>query len=163
MVSMFALCGPPLITIFCFAVGAIPYALWASRNKPSWLARWTVIGSAAAIAAYGAGSVYGLAFTNPLDVCADKTGEGVYRDVGRDYTLTSVDVKSFPPSVSCHWSSGHTTEAVWSWTSLLLCAGLACAVVCSVLLLVNRSRGRTVRPSYDLGMGGRGRAGGGGV
>ncbi|MFE0178269.1 hypothetical protein ACFWZ2_38770 [Streptomyces sp. NPDC059002] len=124
---------------------AIPYALWVSRRKPSLPARWAVIGSAAAIAAYGAGSIYGLAFTNPLDVCADKTGDGVYRDAGRDYTLTSVDVRSFPPSISCHWSSGYSTEVVWFWTSLLLYAGLACAVVCSIRLLVHRSKERNVR------------------
>ncbi|MEU5689934.1 hypothetical protein DEJ48_39005 [Streptomyces venezuelae] len=149
MVSLFAVLGPPLITIFLFAMGAIPYALWVSRRKPSWLARWAVIGSAAAIAAYGAGAVYGLAFTNPLDVCADKTGGGVYMDAGRDYTLTSVDVKSFPPSISCHWSSGRSTEVVWFWTSPLLYAGLACAVVCSVGLFVNRSKGRNARAPYE--------------
>ncbi|GAA2334304.1 hypothetical protein OKJ48_23250 [Streptomyces kunmingensis] len=145
MVSLFALFGPPVITIFLFAVGAIPYALWVSRRKPSRLVRWAVIGSVAAIAAYGAGSVYGLAFTNPLDVCADETGDGVYMDAGRDYTLTSVDVKSFPPSISCQWSSGYSTEVVWFWSSLLLYAGLACAVVCSIRLLVNRSKDRNGR------------------
>lgn len=149
MVSLFALFGPPMITIFLFAIGAIPYALWVSRRKPSRPARWAVIGSAAAIAAYGAGTVYGLAFTNPLDVCGDKTGAGVYKDMGRDYTLTSVDVNGFAPSISCHWSSGYSTEAVWFWTSPLLYAGLACAVVCSVRLLVNRSKGRTARPPHE--------------
>lgn len=147
MVSLFALFGPPAMTIFLFAVGAIPYASWVSRRKPSRPARWAVIGSVAAIAAYGAGSVYGLAFTNPLDVCAGKTGAGVYMDAGRDYRLTSVDVNGFPPSVSCHWSSGYSTEAVWFWTSLLLWAGLACAVACSIRLLVNRKS----RPDVCLG------------
>jgi hypothetical protein len=42
-----------------------------------------VLGIAAAIAAYGAGAVYGLAFTNPLAVCGDKTGDSVYLDAGR--------------------------------------------------------------------------------
>ncbi|MEU7584562.1 hypothetical protein AB0B50_44100 [Streptomyces sp. NPDC041068] len=149
MVSLFALFGPPMITIFLFAVGAIPYALWVTRRKPSRPARWAALGSAAAIAAYGAGTVYGLAFTNPLDVCADKTGGGVYREAGRDYTLTSVDVKGFPPSISCHWSSGYSTEAVWFWTSPLLYAGLACAVVCSIWLLVNRGKDRNARPPYE--------------
>ncbi|MFJ4526586.1 hypothetical protein ACIP4Y_37780 [Streptomyces sp. NPDC088810] len=59
-----------------------------------------MIGGAAAIAAYGAGTVYGLAFANPLDVCGDKTGNGVYMDAGRDYGLTSVSVDGFPPSIT---------------------------------------------------------------
>ncbi|MEU5592804.1 hypothetical protein [Streptomyces sp. NPDC020298] len=117
-----------------------------TRRKPSQPARWAVIGIAAAIAAYGAGTVYGLAFTNPLDVCGDKTGEGVYLDAGRDYSLTSVNVDSFPPSITCNWTSGHSTEEVWFWAPPLLYAGLACSVVCSALLLVNRSKyGRTSR------------------
>ncbi|MGW2341312.1 hypothetical protein [Streptomyces sp. NPDC001661] len=142
MVSLFALFGPPAVTVFLFAVGAIPYALWASRRKPSRLARWAVIGGAAAVVAYGAGSVYGLAFTNPLDVCGDPTGAGVYMDAGRDFRLTSVDVNRFPPSVSCHWSSGYSTEAVWAWASGLLCAGLACTVVCSIGLVAKHKFSR---------------------
>ncbi|MFG2726601.1 hypothetical protein [Streptomyces canus] len=96
----------------------------------------------AAIAAYGAGTVYGLAFTNPLDLCGDKTGDGVYMDAGRDYRLTSVSVDSFPPSITCHWTSGHSTEVVWFWASPLLYAGLACSAVCTALLLINRSKYR---------------------
>ncbi|MCC5478298.1 hypothetical protein [Streptomyces barringtoniae] len=140
MVSLFAFFGPPAITLLLFAAGTFPYALWVARRKPSRAARWAVIGSAAAIAAYGAGTVYGIAFTNPLDVCGDKTGDGVYMDAGRDYGLTSVSVDSFPPSITCHWTSGHSTEAVWFWTAPLLYAGLACSVVCCALLLVNRRR-----------------------
>ncbi|MGW1892431.1 hypothetical protein ACWCP6_19635 [Streptomyces sp. NPDC002004] len=139
MVSLFALFGPPAITLFLFAVGAIPYALWVTRRKPSQAARWAVIGSAAAIAAYGAGTVYGLAFTNPLDVCGDQTGDGVYRDAGRDYSLTSVNVDSFPPSITCHWTSD-STDVVWFWAPPLLYAGLACSVVCFALLIINRTR-----------------------
>ncbi|WP_405948031.1 hypothetical protein OG588_16980 [Streptomyces prunicolor] len=144
MVSLFAFFGPPLITIFLFAVGTLPYALWATRKKPSRAARWAVIGVAASIAAYGAGTVYGLAFTNPLAVCADRTGDGgdsVYMDTGQDSTLTSVNVDGFPMSVNCHWTNGYSTEAVWFWASPLLYAGLACAVGCSGLLLVNRYKG----------------------
>ena len=140
MVSLFTFFGPPAITLFLFAVGALPYALWVTRKKPSQAIRWAVIGSAAAIAAYGAGTVYGLAFTSPLDVCGDKTGNGVYLDAGRDYSLTSVDVDSFPPSITCHWTSGHDTEAVWFWAPPLLYAGLACSVICFALLLVDRTR-----------------------
>lgn len=131
--SFFALFGPPAITIFLFAVGTLPYALWVTRKKPSRTARWAVIGIAAAVVAYGAGTVYGLAFTNPLDVCADRNG-----DAGRYYGLTSVSVDGFPMSVSCHWTSGHSTEAVWFWASPLLYAGLACSLVCCALLLGNR-------------------------
>ncbi|MEV6486235.1 hypothetical protein [Streptomyces sp. NPDC051576] len=138
MVSVFALFGPPAITIFLFAVGAIPYALWVTRKKPSRPARWAVIGIAAAIAAYGAGTLYGLAFTNPKDVCGDRTGDGVYRDAGRDYSTTSVHVDGFPPSITCQWTSGHSTEEVWFWVPPLLYAGLACFLVCCVLLLINR-------------------------
>jgi len=150
MVSLFTFFGPPAITVLLFAVGAIPYALWVTRKKPSRPARWAVIGIAAAIAAYGAGTVYGLAFTNPLDVCADKTGNGVYMDVGRDYSLTTVNVDSFPPSVTCHWTSGHSTEAVWFWVSPLLYAGLACFLVCCALLLIRRSKDRKAPSDIEL-------------
>ncbi|MCX5184177.1 hypothetical protein [Streptomyces sp. NBC_00268] len=146
MVSLFALFGPPAITLVLFAVGTLPYALWVAWRKPSRPARWAVIGIAASIAAYGAGTVYGLAFTNPLDVCGDKTGDGVYMDAGRDYSLTAVNVDSFPPSITCHWTSGYSTEEVWFWAAPLLYAGLACCVVCSALLLVNRHKyGKTPR------------------
>lgn len=140
MVSLFATFGPPAITVLLFAVGVVPYALWVTRRNPSRPTRWAVLGLAAAIAAYGAGTVYGLAFTNPLDVCASPTGDGVYMDAGRDYRLTSVNVDSFPPSITCHWTSGYSTEAVWFWVGPLLCAGAACSVVCSALLLINRYR-----------------------
>lgn len=150
MVFLFSFFGPPAITLLLFAVGVFPYALWVTRKKPSHPARWTVIGIAVAIAAYGAGTVYGLAFTNPLDVCADKTGNGVYMDVGRDYSLASVSVDSFPPSVTCHWTSGNSTEAVWFWAPPLLYAGLACAVACSALLLINRYKHRKVPHDSEL-------------
>ncbi|MCF4140118.1 hypothetical protein L1856_29750 [Streptomyces sp. Tue 6430] len=140
MVSLFSFFGPPVVTLLLFVVGTFPYALWVARRKPSRPARWAVIGIAAALAAYGAGTVYGLAFTSPLDVCGDKAGDGVYRDVGRDYALTSVTVDGFPPSVTCHWTSGHRTRAVWFWVSPLLYAGLACFAVCVALLLVNRDK-----------------------
>ncbi|MET9504361.1 hypothetical protein ABZY42_22030 [Streptomyces sp. NPDC006622] len=136
--SLLAFFGPPAITLLLFAVGAFPYALWVTRRKPSQPARWAVIGIAAAIAAYGAGTVYGLAFTNPLDVCGDKTGDGVYMDAGRDFGLTRVSVDSFPPSITCHWTSGHDTEAVWFWTSPLLYAGVACSTVCLALMYRTR-------------------------
>ncbi|MFI9604057.1 hypothetical protein ACWEQ7_13290 [Streptomyces sp. NPDC004069] len=137
--SFFTFFGPPAITLLLFAVGTLPYALWVTWRKPSRPARWAVIGIAAAIAAYGAGTVYGLAFTNPLAVCGDKTGHGVYMDVARKYSLTSVSVDSFPPSITCHWTSGHSTEVV-SWAPPLLYAGLACSVACFVLLFLNRTR-----------------------
>ena len=142
MVSLFPTFGPPAITLLLFAVGTFPYALWVTRRKPSRPARWAVIGTSAAIAAYGAGTLYGLAFTNPLGVCAENTGDGVYRDAGRDYVLTSVSVDSFPSSVTCNWTSGHGTEVVWFWAPPLLYAGLACSVVCSALLLIDRCKGR---------------------
>ncbi|MBB4793997.1 hypothetical protein [Streptomyces nodosus] len=150
MTPLFTLFGPPAITLFLFVVGALPYALWVTRRKPSRPARWAVIGSAAAIAAYGAGTVYGLAFTNPLDLCAVKTGHGVYMDEGRDYSLISVSVDSFPPSVICHWASGHSTEVVWFWTAPLLYAGLACSVVCFALLLINRNKRRKALDDNQL-------------
>ncbi|MFF4500200.1 hypothetical protein [Streptomyces sp. NPDC001401] len=138
MASLFASLGPPAITALLFAVGTLPFAVWVTRRKPSQPARWAVIGIVAAIAAYGAGTVYGLAFTSPLDVCADKTGDGVYMDAGRDFRLTSVSVDGFPPSITCHWTSGHSTEMVWFWAAPLLYAGLACSAVCSALLLISR-------------------------
>ncbi|MFJ9719039.1 hypothetical protein ACIRPQ_24415 [Streptomyces sp. NPDC101213] len=142
MVSLFSFFGPPVVTLLLFVVGTFPYTWWVARRKPSRPARWAVIGIAAALAAYGAGTVYGLAFTSPLDVCGDKTGDGVYRDAGRDHALTSVSVDSFPPSVICHWSSGRSTQEVWFWVLPLLYAGPACSVVCSGLLLVDRYRRR---------------------
>lgn len=150
MVSLFTFFGPPAITLFLFAVGAVPYALWVARRKPSRPARWAVIGFAAAIAAYGAGTVYGLAFTNPLDICGDRTGDGVYMDAARDYSLTSVSVDGFPPSVTCHWSSGHSTQEVWFWVPPLLYAGLACSAVCSALLLINRFTYRKAARDIEL-------------
>ncbi|MEW1833201.1 hypothetical protein [Streptomyces sp. NPDC088196] len=135
---LFAIFGPPLITVFLVALGAVPYGLWVARKKPSRLARWAVIGGAVAIAAYGAGTDYGLAFTHPLDLCADRTGDGLYMDIGRDFTLTSVSRDSFPLSVTCHWSSGYDTEIVWFWATPLWYAGLACGLGCSGMLLVNR-------------------------
>lgn len=140
MASAFGFFGPPVITVFLLAVGTVPYALWATRRKPSRPARWAVIGAAAAIAAYGAGTVYGLAYTHLLDLCADRTGDGVYRDSGRDSTLVSADRGSFPLSVDCHWSSGDSTEVVWFWVSPLLYAGVACCVGCLAWLLVDRHR-----------------------
>ncbi|WP_405859575.1 hypothetical protein OG407_19130 [Streptomyces sp. NBC_01515] len=61
-----------------------------------------------------------------------------------------MSVDSFPPSVSRHWTSGHSTEAVWFWASPLLYAGLACAVACSVLLLVNRYKDRKPPRGIEL-------------
>lgn len=137
--NVFAFFGPPVITLLLFVAGTLSYAIWVKRREPSRPARWAVLGSAAAIAAYGAaGTVYGLAFTNPLDLCGSETGDGVYLDVRSVYSLTSVDWDSFPPSVTCHWTSGHSTEVAWFWTAPLLYAGLACAVVCVALLLDNR-------------------------
>ncbi|MGW5425908.1 hypothetical protein ACWET9_01610 [Streptomyces sp. NPDC004059] len=150
MVSLFSFFGPPAITLLLFAVGAFPFSLWVTRRKPSQPARWAVIGIAAAIAAYGAGTVYGLAFTNPLDVCGDRTGDGVYMDAGRDYSLTSVSVDNFPPSITCHWTSGHSTEEVWFWAPPLLYAGLACSVVCSALLVINRYKYRKASRDNEL-------------
>jgi len=135
---MFAIFGPPVITVFLVALGAVPYGLWVTRKKPSRLARWAVIGGAVAIAAYGAGTDYGLAFTHPLDLCADRTGDGLYMDMGRDSTLTSVSRGSFPLSVKCHWNNRYSTEIVWPWASPLLYAGLACCIGCSGMLLLNR-------------------------
>ncbi|MEV6838389.1 hypothetical protein AB0N17_28415 [Streptomyces sp. NPDC051133] len=150
MVTLFALFGPPAITLFLLAVGALPYAFWVSRRKPSRPVRWAVIGIAAVIAAYGAATVYGLAFTNPLDVCGDKTGDGAYLDAGRHYRLASVSVDGFPPSITCHWAGGHSTEEVWFWAPPLLYAGLACTVVCSALLLRNHRRLRGHRHDGPL-------------
>ncbi|MER7198174.1 hypothetical protein CG723_41165 [Streptomyces sp. CB01635] len=138
--SVFTFFVTPAITLLLFAVGTLPYALWASRRKPSRPARWAAIGSAAAIAAYGAATVYGLAFTNPLAVCGDETSNGLYADAEGDSLLTSVSVDSFPPSITCHWSGGHSTDAVWFWTLPLLYAGLACAVGCVAVLLIKRMR-----------------------
>ncbi|WP_251095981.1 hypothetical protein [Streptomyces sp. Caat 7-52] len=150
--SVFTYFGPPAITLLLFVVGTFPYGLWVVRRRPSRPARWAVIGSGAAIAAYGAGTLYGLAFTNPLDVCGEATGDGVYMDAGRDFSLASVRVDGFPPSVTCHWTSGRSTEAVWFWAPPLLYAGLACVVVCSALLLNHRYRHRKASCDEEPGV-----------
>ncbi|MFE7990762.1 hypothetical protein [Streptomyces shenzhenensis] len=145
--SLFALFGPPVITLLLFIVGVFPYALWVSRRKPSRAARLAAISTSVALAAYGAGTYYGLAYTNPLDLCATKTASGSYMDSGRDYSLTSAEVHGFPPSITCHWSSGYSTNDVSFWTTPLLCAGLACAAVCFTLIFIHRSKRR--RASHD--------------
>jgi hypothetical protein len=67
-------------------------------------------------------------------------------DAGRDHRLTSVSVDSFPPPLTCRWTSGHHTELVWFWAPPLLYAGLACFAVCTALLLTDRStKGRRLR------------------
>ncbi|MFJ2609648.1 hypothetical protein ACIQOU_22345 [Streptomyces sp. NPDC091279] len=150
MVSLFTFFGPPVVTLLLFVLGVLPYALWVKRRKPSTPARWAVVGAAVALAAYGAATVYGLAFTNPLDTCADRTGDGVYMDTLRDYRLTSVDVDSFPPSITCHWAGGDSTEAVPFWAPPLLYTGLACFVVCSALLLIDRHPFRRAPRDHKL-------------
>ncbi|MFG2521255.1 hypothetical protein [Streptomyces sp. NPDC048527] len=67
-------------------------------------------------------------------------GSGLYADAGSEYVLTSVSVDSFPLSITCHWTGGYSTEAVWFWVPLLMYVGLVCAVACSALLLVGRTR-----------------------
>jgi hypothetical protein len=145
-----ALFGPPAITLLLFIIGVFPYALWVTRQKPSRRARLAAVGSAAALAAYGAGTFYGLAYAYPLDLCATKTASGDYVDTGRDYSLVSATVHHFPPSVTCHWSSGYSTNDVSFWTTPLLYAGLACATVCSTLILINRSKRRRVSHGNEL-------------
>lgn len=148
--TFFALFGPPAITLLLFVIGVFPYALWVTRKKPSRTARLAAVGSAAALAAYGAGTFYGLAYTNPLDLCATKTASGDYLDSGRDYSLTSATVHHFPPSVTCHWSSGYSTNDVSFWVTPLLFAGLACATVCFTLILINRSQRRRAPHDNEL-------------
>ncbi|WP_223772469.1 hypothetical protein [Streptomyces sp. 135] len=148
--ELFALFGPPAITLLLFIIAAFPYALWVTRRKPTRSARLAAVGSALALAAYGAGTFYGLAYTHPLDLCATKTASGDYVDVGRDYTLTSATIHHFPPSVTCHWSSGHSTNDVSFWTTPLLYMGLACATVCFALLLINRSQRRRAPHDNEL-------------
>ncbi|MFE4547201.1 hypothetical protein [Streptomyces sp. NPDC056785] len=155
MVNLFAFFGPPVITLALFVTGTLPYALWVKWRNPSRAARWAVLGGAAAIAAYGAATVYGLAFTDPLDLCGTRTGDGVYMDAGRDYSLTSADVGGFPPSATCHWTSGHSSDVGWFWTAPLLYAGIACAVVCCALLVNARVKHartrRRARPGMQAG------------
>ncbi|MGV9700015.1 hypothetical protein ACWDTR_30180 [Streptomyces sp. NPDC003470] len=138
--AFFALFGPPAVTLILVVIGVFPYAWWVARKKPSRPARLAAIAGAAAVAAYGAGTFYGFAYTHPLDLCATKTASGDYVDSGRDYSLASATVHHFPPSLTCHWSSGHSTNDVAFWTTPLLYAALACAAVCFTLILVNRHR-----------------------
>ncbi|MFJ7146930.1 hypothetical protein ACIQVT_01820 [Streptomyces sp. NPDC100445] len=64
--------------------------------------------------------------------------------------MNARDGAGFPPSITCHWSSGHSTEEVSFWAPPLLYAGVACLAVCSALLLVNRHKYRKASRDFEF-------------
>lgn len=89
----------PLISVFLFAAGSVPYLPWTARRHPSRQARWAVIGAGVAVLGYAGAVAYGLAFTDPVQVCGQKT-------LDNDFPLVRVD--AFPPDVTCHWTDSGT-------------------------------------------------------
>ncbi|MEV1065185.1 hypothetical protein [Streptomyces sp. NPDC050263] len=130
--DVFADFGTMALTIV-LAPFVVALDLWARARGLSPGRRWTILGSAIALAGYGAATVYGLAFLHPMDVCASPTGDGVYMDMMRDYRLDRVTVDAFPPRVTCVWGrvmpDGDPRELLASeWGRWLMYAGLALAV-----------------------------------
>ncbi|MFD7999577.1 hypothetical protein [Streptomyces mirabilis] len=63
----------PLISLFLCAAGSVAYLLWAALRRPSRQARWAVIGAGVTVLGYAGAVAYGLAFTDPVQVCGQKT------------------------------------------------------------------------------------------
>ncbi|MER7692375.1 hypothetical protein [Streptomyces sp. NPDC097610] len=134
--SMLAFYAVPLISLFLFAAGSVAYLLWAARRRPSRQARWAVIGAGVAVLGYASAVAYGLAFTDPVQVCGQKT-------LDNDFPLVRVRVDAFPPDVACYWSDSGAhgpshptllgTWVMWAGTGILV-------VALSVILIGRRSR-----------------------
>lgn len=85
---------------------------------------------------YAGAVAYGLAFTDPVQVCGEKT-------LDNDFPLVRVSVNAFPPDVSCYWTDSgaygpsHPTAlgtwVMWAGTGVLV-------VALSVILIGRRSR-----------------------
>lgn len=87
----------PLVSLFLCAAGSVAYLLWAALRRPSRQVRWAVIGAGVAVLGYAGAVAYGLAFTDPVQVCGEKT-------LDNDFPLVRVRVDAFPPDVACYWS-----------------------------------------------------------
>jgi hypothetical protein len=81
-VDLLAFFGPMAVTLALVPFFAV-LQWWGRTRGWSPARRWVVLGSAVALAGYGAATVYGLAFLHHLDVCDSPTGDGVYMDMLR--------------------------------------------------------------------------------
>ncbi|MEU6368009.1 hypothetical protein ABZ876_20250 [Streptomyces sp. NPDC046931] len=145
MMDLLALFGPPALTVVLTPLAVVLYRYWARTRQPSPAKRWAVAGSVIALAGYGAATVYGIAFLRPLDLCASKTGDGVYMDTMRDYALDRVTVDVFPPRVTCVWGrvmpDGDPQELFASlWGRWLMFAGLAVVAASAVRAVLDLPR-----------------------
>ncbi|WP_426568680.1 hypothetical protein [Streptomyces canus] len=134
VMSMLAFFGVPLISFFLFGAGFVPYRMWSVGRRPSTPARWAVIGAFTAAVGYAGAVVYGLAFTDPVEVCGKRT-------LDDDFPLVRVTVDAFPPDVACHWTDSGTygpshPAALGTW---VMWAGLAVFIVALSVLLVGRT------------------------
>ncbi|MCI3273918.1 hypothetical protein [Streptomyces cylindrosporus] len=133
---MLAFFGIPLISLLSCAVGVVPYRMWRARRRPTRPARWAVIGAFLAVVGYAGAVLYGLAFTDPVAVCGQRT-------LDDDFPLVHVTVDAFPPDVACYWTDSGTygpthPTALGSWT---MWAGTGVLMVAlSFLLLTRQSR-----------------------
>ncbi|MFF4732983.1 hypothetical protein ACFY3M_48735 [Streptomyces mirabilis] len=126
----------PLVSLFLVAAGSVAYLLWAALRRPSRQVRWAVIGAGVAVLGYAGAVAYGLAFTDPVQVCGQKT-------LDNDFPLVRVRVDAFPPDVACYWSDSGAygpshptvlgTWVMWAGTGVLV-------VALSVILIGRRSR-----------------------
>ncbi|MFK0023982.1 hypothetical protein [Streptomyces sp. NPDC090798] len=126
----------PLVSLFLFAAGSVAYLLWAARRRPSRQVRWAVAGACVAVLGYAGAVAYGLAFTDPVQVCGQKT-------LDNDFPLVRVSVDVFPPDVACYWTDSGTygpshptvlgTWVMWAGAGVLV-------VALSVILIGRKSR-----------------------
>ncbi|MFG2369107.1 hypothetical protein ACGFY3_47250 [Streptomyces mirabilis] len=133
---MLAFYAVALISLLLFTAGSVAYLLWAALRRPSRQTRWAVIGAGVAVLGYAGAVAYGLAFTDPVQVCGQKT-------LDNDFPLVRVNVNAFPPDVSCYWTDSGTygpshptalgTWVMWAGTGILV-------VALSVILIGRRSR-----------------------
>lgn len=131
--DLLAFFGMPLISVSLLALGAVPYAWWVARRRPSAQVRWAVIGACVAAVGYAGAVLYGLAFTHPREVCGKRT-------LDDDFPLQQVTVDTFPPDVACYWTDSGTygpshPTALATWT---MWAGIAAVVTAVSSMLVNR-------------------------
>lgn len=125
--------GLPLITVFWYAAGYVPYRMWKCRRRPSRPVRWAVVGAFTAVVGYAGAVVYGLAFDDPAGVCGTRT-------LDDDYPLVRVTVDAFPPDVVCYWTDSGTygpshPTALGTWVMWI---GLAVFAVALSAILVRR-------------------------
>ncbi|RDD84664.1 hypothetical protein [Streptomyces parvulus] len=111
--------------------GGLAYAFWKHRRHPWLHRRWWVLGTTACALGYAHTLAYGLALTQPTDLCGQRT-------LDNDYPLTHVRADAFPPRLACYWSDwalhgpSHPTAAgtwlMWCGAALLVAGAAAWAV-----------------------------------